>query len=215
MALQVFRMLTPEERNDYAKAIGALRKRFKLVAIEELRGMEFHQLMQDSQSIEQLGIELQRLARKAFPSISGKEQDILLKGRFYQALLPRWQRKLVPKPEETFTELYDRVRTLEKHEKQYATSAAARAENTKTDKKHVSNYGKQKPNQRVLNNNVATKSNQNKLGSENAIWYQILNPQMLQHRNGQHNLLVLVSHKIQISAIAVVKLGIMIATANR
>ena len=167
-ALQVFRMLTPEERNDYAKAIGALQKRFKPVAIQELRGMEFHQLMQDSQSIEQLGIELQRLARKAFPSISGKEQDILLKGRFYQALLPRWQRKLVPKPEETFTELYDRARTLEKHEKQYAASAAARAENTKTDKKHVSNYGKQKPNQRVPNNNVATNSNQNKLSSENA-----------------------------------------------
>jgi hypothetical protein len=52
------------------------------VAIEELRGMEFHQLMQDSQSIEQLGIDLQRLARKAFPSIARKEQDILLKGRF-------------------------------------------------------------------------------------------------------------------------------------
>ena len=44
-ALQVFRMLTPEERNDYSKAIGALRKRFKPVAIEEFRGMEFHQLM--------------------------------------------------------------------------------------------------------------------------------------------------------------------------
>ena len=90
-ALLVFCMLPTEERNDYAKAVGALRKRFKPVAIEELRGMEFHQLMQDSQSIEQLGIELQRLARKAFPSISGKEQDILLKGRFYQALLSRWQ----------------------------------------------------------------------------------------------------------------------------
>ena len=163
-ALQVFRMLTTEERSDYTKAVGALRKRFKPVAIEELRGMEFHQLMQDSQSIEQLGIELQRLARKAFPSISGKEQDILLKGRFYQALLPRWQRKLTPKPEETFAELYDRARTLEKHEKQYAASAAARADNAKSDKKHVSNYGKQKSNQRVPHNNVATKSN---MSSEN------------------------------------------------
>ena len=116
-ALHVFRMLSIEERNDYAKAIGALKKRFKPVAIEELRGMEFHQLIQDAQSIEQLGIELQRLARKAFPSISGKEQDILLKGRFYQALLPRWQQKLTPKPEETFAELYDRARTLEKNMK--------------------------------------------------------------------------------------------------
>ena len=166
-ALQVFRMLTSEERNDYVKAIAALRKRFKPVAIEELRGMEFHQLIQESQSIEQLGIELQRLARRAFPTISGKDRDILLKGRFYQALLPKWQRKVVPKPEETFTELYDRARTLEKYEKQYAASAAARAEN-KTDRRHASNYGKQKSNQRVPNNNVATNSNPNKLSSENA-----------------------------------------------
>ena len=50
----------------------------------------------------------------------------------------------MPKPEETFAELYDRARTLKKHEKQYAASAAARAENTKSDKKNISNYGKQK-----------------------------------------------------------------------
>ena len=37
-----------EERNDSGKAIGPLGKRFKPLAIEELRGMEFHQLMQDS-----------------------------------------------------------------------------------------------------------------------------------------------------------------------
>ena len=68
----------------------------------------------------------------------------MLKGRFFQSFLPKWQRKLVPKPEETFSELYDRARTLEKHEKQYVSSAAARAENTKSDKKRVSNnYGKQ------------------------------------------------------------------------
>ena len=170
-ALQVFRMLSPEEKSEYSKAVGALRKRFKPVAIEELRGMEFHQLMQDSQSIEQLGIELQRLARKAFPGIMGREQDILLKGRFFQALLPRWQRKLVPKPEETFSELYDRARTLEKHEKQYVASAAVRADSTtKNDKKHVSNNGKQRHSQRVPIDNVATNSksseNQNKMSSQ-------------------------------------------------
>ena len=51
--------------------------------------------------------------------------DRLLKGRFFQALLPKWPRKLVaPKSEETFSELYDRVRMLEKHELQYVASAA-------------------------------------------------------------------------------------------
>ena len=34
-------ILTSEERNDYAKAIAALRKRFKPLAIEELREMLF------------------------------------------------------------------------------------------------------------------------------------------------------------------------------
>ena len=82
-ALQVFRMLTSEGGSNYAKATEALRKRFKPVAIKDLRGMEFHQLMQDSQSAEQLRIELQRLASKAFPRISGKEQDIILKGQFF------------------------------------------------------------------------------------------------------------------------------------
>ena len=49
----------------------------------------------------------------------------------------------MPKPEETFTELYNRARTLEKHEKQYnAASAAARAEN-KTDKAKVKSKGTQ------------------------------------------------------------------------
>ena len=70
--------------------------------------------------MEQLGLELQRLGRKAFPSTDGKDFDHLLKGRFFQALLTKWQRKLgAPKPSGTFQELYDCARTLEQHEKQY------------------------------------------------------------------------------------------------
>ena len=42
------------------------------------------------------------------------------------------QRKLgSPKPAETFYKLYDRVRMLEQHEKQYAISAAARPDGPK------------------------------------------------------------------------------------
>ena len=75
-------------------AVKSLRKRFLLLDIEELRGLEFYQLTQDKQSVEQLGMDLQRLARKAFPKMDMKEFDRLLKGRFYQALLTKWQRKL-------------------------------------------------------------------------------------------------------------------------
>ena len=54
----------------------------------------------------------------------------LLRGRFYQELLPKWQRKLgAPNTDETFSELYDRARMLEKHELQYVASAAVRKEN--------------------------------------------------------------------------------------
>ena len=61
--------------------------------------------------------------------MTGKEFDRLLKGRFFQALHVRWQRKLVaPKPEETFIGFYDRARMIEQHEKQYAASAAVQGD---------------------------------------------------------------------------------------
>ena len=49
------------------------------VDIEELKGLEFHQKMQSSETIEQLGISIQRLGSKAFPHTEGKEFDRLLK----------------------------------------------------------------------------------------------------------------------------------------
>ena len=76
-----------------------MKERFTSIDIEELRGMEFHSLVQDNQSVEQLGLELQKVAQKAFPSLSGDDFDRLLKGRFYSALLPKWQKKLgAPRP---------------------------------------------------------------------------------------------------------------------
>ena len=93
--------------------------------------------MQDSEMTEQLEIDSQSLARKAFPELQGgKEFDCLLERRFFQALIPKWQWKLkAPKPEET-SELYDRARMLEKHELQYVTSAAGRkTATTPTDQK--------------------------------------------------------------------------------
>ena len=83
------RMLPEEEKSSYAKVVVALQKRFRSLDIEELRGLEFHQLIQEKQSVEQLGMELQKLGRKAFPTSGMKEFDRIIKGRFYQALLPK------------------------------------------------------------------------------------------------------------------------------
>ena len=125
-------MFPEEDRNDFDRAKDALKSRFKSVEIEELRGMEFHHKMQSTESIEELGLELQTLASKAFPSTPAKDFDRLLKGRFFQALHVRWQRKLgAPKPAESFQELYNRARIVEQHERQYAASAAARGEGTR------------------------------------------------------------------------------------
>jgi len=67
-AREVFRMLPESDRDSLDRAVAAL-KRFKPVDIEELRGLEFHYHMQGSQMIKQMGITIQRLGRKAFPSI--------------------------------------------------------------------------------------------------------------------------------------------------
>ena len=68
--------------------------------------------MQESESIKQLGITVQRLGRRAFLSINEKEFDRLIKGRFFQALLVKWQR----------------ARMVEQYEKQYVASAAAHSD---------------------------------------------------------------------------------------
>ena len=128
-AFQAYRMLPEETKGSYSAMVKALRKRFRPVDIEELRGMEFHQITQESESVEEIGIKLQVLAREAFPNMVGKELDRLLKGRFFQILLPKWQRKLGhPKPDETFEELYGRARTAERHDRQYSESAAGRSD---------------------------------------------------------------------------------------
>ena len=88
VAGQVFQMLAKEDKSSYARAISVLKSRFRSVEIEELKGLEFHSRVQTDESIERLGMDLQKLGRKAFSSTEGKEFDRLLKGRFYQALLP-------------------------------------------------------------------------------------------------------------------------------
>ena len=122
-------MLSKDVKSSFEQVVEALKKRFRLVEIEELKSMEFHRHVQGNETIQELGMDLQKLARKAFPSMEGEEFDCMLKGRFYQALHPRWQRKLnAPKPDETFGQLFERARMLEQHEKQFTASAASRGE---------------------------------------------------------------------------------------
>lgn len=119
-AFQTYRLLPDEVKANYSATVSALRSKFKPVDIEELRGVEFHQLVQKNQSVEQLGLQLQKVAKRDFPTLVGKDLDRLMKGRFFQALLPKWQRKLgAPKTEESFDELFNRARTMEFREQQY------------------------------------------------------------------------------------------------
>ena len=123
-AFQTYHLLPDDVKVSYSATVEALRSRFKPVDIEELRGMEFHQLVQKDQSVEALGLEFQRLAKRAFPVLTDKDFDRLMKGRFSQVLLPRWQRKRrIPKPDESFDELFNRARTTEQHEQQYCEVA--------------------------------------------------------------------------------------------
>ena len=135
-AFQTYRLLPDDVKASYSATVEALRSRFKPVDIEELRGMEFHQLIQTDQSVEALGLALQRLAKRAFPMLKGKDFDRLVKGRFFQALLPRWQRKLgAPKPDESFDELFNRARTTERREQQYCEVAEERKDAQQKTKK--------------------------------------------------------------------------------
>ena len=122
-------MFPEEDRHDLSGAKEALRNRFISIEIEELHGLEFHHKIQTTESVEELGLELQMLVDKAFPSTPAKDFDRMLNGRFFEALHVQWQWKLeAPKQAESFKELYDRTRILEQHEKQYTASAAARGE---------------------------------------------------------------------------------------
>ena len=129
-SIKVFQMLPAEDKASYSRVKDALKTLFRSVDIEELRGMEFHRLVETSGSVQELGMEIQRLGHRAFPSVTGNDLDHLLKDHFFQALLVWWQRKLgAPKVQETFQELFDRARMVEQREKQYAESAALHGNN--------------------------------------------------------------------------------------
>ncbi len=126
-ALEAYGNLPDSSKTDVSSAIASLRQRFKPGGMEELRGLEFHRRIQGDETTEQLGLSIQHLGKRAYPSMGGKDFDRLLKGRFYQALKVVWQRKLgPPKPGESFHDLLCRARLLEEYEKQYHESARTR-----------------------------------------------------------------------------------------
>ena len=77
-------MLPEEEKDSYGKLLVSLQKRFRSLDIEELRGLEFHQLMQEGRSVEELGVELQNVGRKL--SLPATRRNLTASGQFYQAL---------------------------------------------------------------------------------------------------------------------------------
>ena len=139
-AEQVLRSLTSEQKDSYSNVVSALKARFRPIGIEELKGWEFHRRLQGDESVEQLGMDIQKLGRKDFPTLTGHEFDRLLKGRFYQALITKWQCKLgAPHPDETFLQLFERARAVEHHDKQYSE-----ASNRRDERKARQNSSKQK-----------------------------------------------------------------------
>ena len=58
MAKLTVYMLPDEEKASYDKVVLSLKERFCSVDIEELRGLEFHQLMQSKQNVEELGVDV-------------------------------------------------------------------------------------------------------------------------------------------------------------
>ena len=68
IAKQAFQLLPKESKSDYKQAVAALKSRFRSVEIEELKGLEFHMKVQGNESVEELGMDLQKLGRKAFPA---------------------------------------------------------------------------------------------------------------------------------------------------
>ena len=134
-AFQTYRLLPEDVKASYSATVSVLRSKLKPVDIEELRGMEFHQLVQKKQSIEQLGLQIQKVAKRAFPTLVGKDLDRLMKGRFFQALLPKWQRKLgATKTDESFDELFSCARTMQCREQQYNDIADERKGKDKAKK---------------------------------------------------------------------------------
>ena len=120
--------------------------------------------MQEKQSVEQLGMELQRLARKAFPERNAKEFDHFLKGHFFQALLLKWQWKLgALKASESFNNLFTRARTFERHDHQFSASSAShgdtrqKGERTPKQGAHAKPQAAGEPRSTTLSSHVADK----------------------------------------------------------
>ena len=64
--LEVFRMMPETECTKYKIAVDVLKKQFRRVDIQELKGLEFCRKLQGDETVEQLGVDLRQMARQAF-----------------------------------------------------------------------------------------------------------------------------------------------------
>lgn len=91
----------------------------------------------------------------------------MLKGRFYQVLLPKWQRKLgAPKPDESFEDLFARARALERHEEYFSAGCRDNARGKSTTDEEVSTRGDGTAEQRT---SISSKGAQHRKGSRQEV----------------------------------------------
>ena len=60
---QTFQMLSKDVKSSYERVAEALKKWFQSVEIEELKSMEFHRCVQGDETIQELGMDLQKLVK--------------------------------------------------------------------------------------------------------------------------------------------------------
>ena len=123
-ALQVVRMMPKEEHKVHTTIISKLKSRFRPVDIEELKSMEFYRAVSQLRNLElACSIWLSKLSLKPL------DQSLIgcLEDAFLSSIDTKWQRKLgAPKPGESFNDLCDRTRTLERQDKQFSSAAAGK-----------------------------------------------------------------------------------------
>ena len=75
VADQAFQMLFKDVKSSYERVVDTLKERFGSVEMKEWKSMEFHRRVQSDETILELGMDLQKLTRRAFPLMADKELD--------------------------------------------------------------------------------------------------------------------------------------------
>ena len=105
----MFRSLPEDECSNYDKATQSLKKWFRTGDIEELRCLEFHHMTQGNETVEQLGIDLQRL--RHFPPPKESSLTVCSKADSFRPSMSNGSINWAPQNRRRLRELYNRART--------------------------------------------------------------------------------------------------------